>query len=89
MSDQAIEELLSRIDAYDGSEEQFATIIDTVLRFVPEKPKLPTVLTEIARRCSVAKSTPGQWSRGSSIPGPHVRTFVLDAIKEILEEHRP
>ena len=89
MSDPKIDEILERIENYDGTEEAFSGIFADALRLVPERPKLRDLRKEIARRCKVAVSTVGRYGRKTSVPGAHVRRFSLGKLKEILGSHRP
>jgi len=85
MDDQALEEILKRIDAYDDSEDGFKRLVADVLKLVPERPALKDFRKELARRCGVAVSTVGAWGRpGPTCPVSNVRRFILGEIDDIL-----
>ncbi|HJV33386.1 MAG TPA: hypothetical protein VJ694_05150 [Patescibacteria group bacterium] len=86
MHDPAIEEILKRIENYDGSEEGFKAILADLLKLIPERPALKDFRKELARRCGpVAVSTVDAWARpGPTCPGPNVRRFVLGEASDIL-----
>lgn len=84
MSDPQIDDVLKKIDAYDGTEERFQAIVADALALVPERPTLSDLQKELARRCQVSVSTVDRYARGASCPGKHVRPAVLGEIRDIL-----
>lgn len=86
MPDTAIQEILKRIAAYDGTEDGFRAIVRDALALVPERPALKDFRKELARRAGpVAVTTVDAWARtGPTCPGPNVRRFVLGEIEDIL-----
>jgi len=86
MPDPAIEEILKRIEDYDGAEDGFKAILRDILRLVPERPELADFRKELARRSGpVAVSTVDHWARSKkSCPGPNVRRFILGEASDIL-----
>ena len=86
MNDPALEEILKRIESYDGSEDAFKAILADLLKLVPERPALKGFRKEFARRCGpIPVSTVDRWARpGASCPGPHVRRFNLGKARDIL-----
>lgn len=87
MQDPAIEEILKRIEAYDGSEDAFRSIIADILGLLPERPALKDFRKELARRCGpFAVSTVDRWARpDGTCPGPNVRRFNLGKARDILK----
>ncbi|GEM_PF-2949114 len=84
MSDPHLDALIARIDAY-GTEAGFAKIVADALALAPEGPERDALRKAIGA-CSgkVPPSTVDRWSRGESVPGEHVRRFVLDRIRDLL-----
>ncbi|HTK60535.1 MAG TPA: hypothetical protein VL283_05040 [Candidatus Baltobacteraceae bacterium] len=84
MSDPQRDAVLERITAYDGTEEQFASIVTEALALFVE-PKLTDFKKELGRRLGrLPPSTIDRYARGTACPGAHVRPAVLDEVRDIL-----
>jgi hypothetical protein len=62
-----------------GDEKTFKSIVEEFIDLSGIAQK------DLARDCKVSVSTISRWTRGASIPGPHVQVFVVRKIQNRLQ----